>query len=123
MEANGLVANGSSPTGHCNDATECTKDWYRRLQANCSQPTSSVLFDGVTSPHSLDWMGTCGQVRLLTMRARPFAAINFDFAGVAGYAGVGRVEIVTFNCPQWGIGVGTITLHTPSNLNSHRIDG
>ena len=56
-------------------------------------------------PHSL---GHVGKTAILTMRARPFAAINFDFAGVADYAGVGRVEIVTFTCPQWGIGVGTI---------------
>ena len=112
MEANGLVANGSSPTGHCNDTTNVQRIGRRRLQANCSQPTSSVLFDGVI-PTLTELDGNMWASRLLTMRARPFAAINFDFVGVAGYAGVGRVEIVTFNCPQWGIGVGNITLHYP----------
>ena len=76
----------------------------------CLQPTSSVLFDGrVPTITGLD--GDMWASQLLTMNTmESLTNAIFDFIDTPGYDGVERVEVVMFNCPQWGIASTTITL-------------
>ena len=94
--------NGSSPTGSCsrlqNDSTMTT----------CFQPPNSgVLFDGhVPTLTGLD--GDMWASQLLTIDTTQ--SVIFDFTDTPGYVGIQRVEVVMFNCRQWGIASTTITL-------------
>ncbi len=45
-------------------------------------------------------------------------SITFDFEATAGYVGVERVEVVMFNCPEWGISVDSITLYGSTIVTS-----
>lgn len=86
---------------------------------NC---TSSVLFDRNNSSFTVDENMWASQ--LLTLRASSFARINFIFSEDSVY-GIGRVEVMLFNCPQWGIGVDSITLAAENNnrmINTLAID-
>ena len=75
----------------------------------CLQPNSSVLFDGhVPTLTGLD--GDMWASQLLTLRTiqsltplTSTATVTFDFTDTPGYDRVERVEVVMFNCPQWGI--------------------
>ncbi len=44
--------------------------------------------------------------------------IGFDFEATPGYVGVQRVEVVMFNCPEWGISVDSITLYGSTVVTS-----
>ncbi len=96
--------NGSSETGNCSI-----------LSANtCEDPTSSVLFDGnIPTLTGLD--GDMWASQLLTIRSNP-AMITFNFTGKQNFVGVRRIEIVLFNCPEWGISVESITLRTSAGF-------
>ena len=100
-----LSVNGSSITGRCSNFTNSGGT------LNCTDPTSSVLFDGhIPTLAGLD--GDMWASQLLTMS--PLAStteITFDFTGTVAAVRVERVEVVMFNCPQWGIGVQTIAAH------------
>ena len=63
-------------------------------------------------PHSLDWIMTCMWAsQLLTIQTTdPTIEMTFDFRNTPGFIEVGKVEVVMFNCPQWGVGVNTIRL-------------
>ena len=76
----------------------------------CLQPTSSVLFDGrVPTLTGLDGHMWAGQ--LLTMQTtQSVNNVIFDFTDTPGYDRVERVEVVMFNCPQWGVASTTIVL-------------
>ena len=76
----------------------------------CLQPTSSVLFDGrVPTLTGLDGDMWAGQ--LLTMQTtQSVNNVIFDFTDTPGYDRVERVEVVMFNCPQWGIATTGIHL-------------
>ena len=75
-----------------------------------STPTSSVLFDGnVSTLTGLD--GDMWASQLLTINTTANTAeITFDFTDTPDYTGVERVEVVMFNCPEWGISVRAINL-------------
>ena len=93
--------NGSSPTGSCSRGT------YYDTQITCQQPNSSVLFDGRVP--TLD--GDMWASQLLTINITdPNITITFDFTDTPGYDGVQRVEVMMFNCPQWGIETTDILL-------------
>ena len=79
-------------------------------RTTCLQPTSSVLFDGrVPALTGLD--GDMWASQLLTIQTmQSLINVIFDFTDTPGYDRVERVEVVMFNCPQWGIGTTTITL-------------
>ena len=96
--------NGSSPTGSCSRGT------YYDRQTTCQQPNSSVLFDGcVPTLTGLD--GDIWASQLLTIqRANISTNVTFDFTDTPGYDRVERVEVVMFNCPQWGIATTDILL-------------
>lgn len=83
---------------------------------NC---TSSVLFDGNNSSLSVD--GSMWASQLLILQAASFAQIHFVFSESTTY-GVGRVEVLLFNCPQWGMGVQSIALATSGSARPKTID-
>ncbi len=99
------TTNGSSTTGHCSTVTD--------NNTTCLNSTSSVLFDGnIPTLTGLD--GNMWASQLLTTRSS--FDITFGFAGTPDFVGVRRVEIVLFNCPEWGISVQGITLQTSAGF-------
>ena len=96
--------NGSSATGHCSNVT------INGSILTCAEPRTSVLFDGnIPTLTGLD--GDMWASQLLTVQTRlRTTEMTFDFSATPGYAGVSRVEMVMFNCPQWGIGVEHVRL-------------
>ena len=76
----------------------------------CLQPTSGVLFDG----RVITFTGLDGDVwasQLLTIQTtQKLANVIFDFTDTPRYDRIERVEVVMFNCPQWGIASTTINL-------------
>ena len=100
----GTSVNGSSPTGNCSNVS------IAGTTTTCLQPTSSVLFDGrVPTLTGLD--GDMWASQLLTINTiQSLTNVIFDFTDTPGYDRVERVEVVIFNCPQWGIGTTVITL-------------
>ncbi len=93
-----MSVNGSSDDGNCNLIGT-------RI---CNEPTTSVLQDGIIP--TLTGLGSdMWASQLLTIRFT--TNITFDFQATPGYVGVQRVEVVMFNCPEWGISVDNITLY------------
>ena len=92
--------NGSSPTGNCSGS-------FSRVMgiSRCQELNSSVLFDGhVPTLTGLD--GNMWASQLLTIQTtQSLTTVAFDFTDTPE-----RVEMVMFNCPQWGITSTTITL-------------
>ena len=95
--------NGSSSSVHC---VESSNDFLSHI---CTTQTS-VLFDGeVPILSRLD--GDMWASQLLTVQTpRFFVQIIFDFTAIDDYTGVERIEMVMFNCPEWGIGVNKVSL-------------
>ena len=106
-----VAVNGSSSTGRCLSFTN---------RKTCLTPTNSVLFDG-NAPTLTGLDGDMWASQLLTINttANP-AEITFDFTATPNYTGMGRVEVVMFNCPEWGISVRTINLHSATSTLSNR---
>ena len=96
--------NGSSVTGNCATISSGTSS-----SLTCADPTSSVLFDdprGMPILTGLDSDMWASQ--LLTIhKVFSFDEITFKFSDTPG---VERVEVVMFNCPDWGIGVQAMTV-------------
>ena len=107
--------NGSSPAGHCsNSSNEVTFGSYI---VTCTAPSSSVVFDGnIPTLTELNGSMWASQLLTLTILVEQEAHLNFDFSGTAGYRGVNRIEVVMFNCPQWGIAADTITVYRPTKF-------
>ena len=110
-----VSVNGSSITGRCSNVTNSSGT------SNCTDPTSSVLFDGhIPTLTRLDTDIWASQ--LLTIAIEPISLssnpeITFDFNATPNFSRLGRVEVVMFHCPQWGIGTETIQA-----LNSNMIN-
>ena len=109
-----MTVNGSSSTGRCSNFIPSITRKY------CTTPTSSVLFDGsVPTLTGLD--GDMWASQLLTINTTVNTAeITFDFTATPDYTGVGRVELMMFNCPEWGISVRTISLFTATSTSGIR---
>jgi len=61
--------------------------------------------------------------QLLTLQQPANASrvdIVFDFTATPGYGGVELVEVVMFNCPQWGIAVQTIAVRNAPMMSALR---
>ena len=59
--------------------------------------------------------------QLLTINTTANTAdITFDFTDTPDYTGVRRVEVVMFNCPEWGISVKTISLFDATSTSGSR---
>ena len=109
-----MAMNGSSSTGRCSSLlTSITRK-------ACLTPTSSVLFDGnVPTLTGLD--GDMWASQLLTINTTANTVeITFNFTRTPDYTGVERVEVVMFNCPEWGISVRTISLFSAISTSGSR---
>ena len=96
--------NGSSATALCSNFSET--DSLNSFQ--CNTPDSSVLFDGKL-PQDIRFMSDPSWARqLFTAQQRTKYEMHFDFTGQHDYAGVGMVELVIFNFPDWGISLQAI---------------
>ena len=105
-----MAVNGSSSTGRCSNTTK----------QNCFTPTSSVLLDG-NVPTLTGLNGDMWASQLLTINTTANTAnITFNFTNTPDYTGVGRVEVVMFNCPEWGISVRLIQLHSAKSTSGKK---
>ena len=98
-ESNHFSTNGSNTYGQCSTIIP--------FPFTCTNPASSVLFDEhvptLTELRSPNWAS-----EILTLQtASSYSEIEFSFSANPG---VERVEVVMFNCPQWGIGAQSITV-------------
>ena len=106
-----MSVSGSSATGHCSNVSNTGE------RLICSNPNSSVLFDGdIPTLTGLD--GDMWASQLLTLQkttiTRP--TVTFDFTDTQGYVGLsGRLEVVMFNCPNMGKSASTIRVRTSSS--------
>jgi hypothetical protein len=112
--------NGSSSTAFCSNLSE--KDSLNNFQ--CNTPDSSVLFDGKLPP--LTWIINFDRSwarQLLTAQQnseRSKYVMHFDFTGQPDYAGVGAIEFVVFNCPEWGISLQAVSLEEGTTYTTER---
>ncbi len=84
---------------------------FGNILSTCNEPTTSVLQDGII-PTLTGLDGDMWASHLLTNnRYSHTTPITFGFEAGPGYVGVQRVEVVMFNCPEWGISVDSITLY------------
>ena len=100
-----LAANGSSATGNCPDVPS----WLSL--STCSSPASSVLFDGVIP--TLTALDGNTWARQLMILQRAIFGSYYSFNIISSFANarrIRRVEVVLFNCPQWGTAVHSISL-------------
>ena len=79
--------------------------------SRCNAPTSSVLFDGnIPTLTGLDGNMWASQLLALQLHNQSRIEITSDFRGRPG---VVKVELVIFNCPEWGIAIQAITPPPP----------
>ena len=83
----------------------------------CRNPRTSVLFGTIPTLTGLD--GDQWANQLFTLKG-PSIEITFDFTDVSDYTGVEKIEVAMFNCPQWGIGLDTISILDSSTLFGSR---
>ena len=104
-----MSVNGSSATGHCSNVSK------NGVKSTCTDPSSSVLFDGVI-PTLTGLDGDMWASQLLTLQKDTLGpTVTFDFTGTQDYVGLsGRLEVVMFNCPEKGISASTIRVLTSS---------
>ena len=111
LESNLVAVNGSR---------KCSNFVRSTTRQTCMMPTSSVLFDGnVPTLTGLD--GDMWASQLLTINTTANTAeVIFDFNTTPDYTGVGRVEVVMFNCPEWGISARIISLFSATSRTGSR---
>ena len=97
------MANGSSATGNCSNVDRSNN----KFTSICHHPTSSVLFDGVI-PTLTGLDGDMWASQLLTLNSTGSIEVAFSFS-IFQIVRL-RVELVMFNCPEWGISVQRISL-------------
>ena len=105
------MATVNGPSQYCTDHFRTVKT-YR-----CPNPRTSVLFGTIPTLTRLD--GDQWANQLFTLKG-PSIEITFDFTGVSDYTGVEKIEVVMFNCPQWRIGLDTISIIDSSTLVGSR---
>ncbi len=106
-----MSVNGSSEDGNCNLTLSD--------RVRCREPTTSVLQDGnIPTLTGLD--GDMWASQLLTINtANSSIDITFNFRNITpSYDGLEIVELVLFNCPEWGISVDNITLLVTTTASS-----
>ena len=102
------MVNGSSATGHCSNVSN------NEFTSTCTDPTSSVLFDGVI-PALTGLDGDMWASQLLTLQRTNSSTIEVAFI-VTVMQNLERVELVMFNCPEWGISVQSISLRDNDHI-------
>ena len=103
-----VTVNGSSAIGNCVNEG-------RRTTCYSNDPTSSVLFDnprlrGIPILAGLDGDMWASQLLTIERLSASMIAIDFHFHNNPNFTRVDRVEVVMFNCPQWGIGVESVSV-------------
>ena len=111
--AEAISVNGSSATGNCSSVTSFSNNGLSR----CDAPTSSVLFDNNVPTLTGDMFAS----QLLTLQLMQntiptHRELIFDFTGTSTSFSVEIVELVMFNCPERGIAVQNIRLHTAPSI-------
>ena len=110
IDAQTVSVSGSSAAGNCSSVTSTG------VILTCTNPTSSVLFDGVIPTLTgLDGDMWASQLLTLQRTTSTRATVLFDFTSTPGYVGLlasGRLEVVMFNCPDMGISASTIRVST-----------
>ena len=105
---------GSSATGHCSNVSSTG------FVSTCTDPTSSVLFDGVI-PILTGLDGEMWASQLLTLQHTTLTRVTFNFADTPGDVGLsGRLEVVMFNCPEKGISTSNIMIFTSASSSGRR---
>ena len=97
--------NGSSVAGNCSEISQLIN--RGSLSFACLNPTSSVLLNGVV-PEFIDKEDDMWARDLFTLQSMTTLSIEFRFAIIPDNTGVGRIEVVLFQCPQCGIYVDSI---------------
>ena len=96
---------------------------YNDGHSICEAPTSSVLFDGnIPTLTGLDgdmWASQLLTSQLLTLQTHNPSGIEI-ISDFTGRSGVERVELVMFNCPEWGIAVQAIRILRATSISSTR---
>ncbi len=106
-----MSVNGSSEDGNCSLMSTAHLN-------QCNEPTTSVLQDSII-PTLTGLDGDMWASQLLTINTDNLTTdITFDFEATLNYVGVERVEVVMFNCPEWGISVDSISLHESTRTSS-----
>jgi hypothetical protein len=121
--------NGSRSGFECQGA-----QYYSLGSYYCPNPITGILFDGIVPGPTLAVLNDNTWARqLLTVPTTPdlHVSVTYDFTNMSsGYAALGRVEVVLFNCPEWQISVQTIrffdavngaeldTFHLPNHVTS-----
>ena len=101
-----VSVNGSTQDGHCNGTTLVSQG-----MVVCPMPhTNSFLYDGII-PTLTELDGSEWASGLLTLNTSANSTrITFNFPNTPAYGGVASVQVVMFNCPQWGIGTSSINI-------------
>ena len=102
------MVNGSSATGNCSNIARSSNGFT----SICHHPTSSVLFDGVI-PTLTGLDGDMWASQLLTLNS---TGSTIEVAFAIAISQVERVELVMFNCPEWGISVQRISLRDNNRM-------
>ena len=102
--------NGSSPLANCN-VTEYNGDG---TLSTCNRPWTSVLFDHIIPALTdLDGDGWASELLTLDMHSSR-STLTFDFHSYYGSSvcpySVTRIEVLLFNCPEWGTSIREIRL-------------
>ena len=106
-----VSVNGSSAIGNCSSVDAVG------VRSRCDSSTSRVLFDGnIPTLTGLDGDMWASQLLTLepTINIQTRREIILDFTETPG---VQRVQLVVFNCPEWGIAVQTIRLHAAQSID------
>ena len=105
-----VSVSGSSATGHCSNVSNT------EVKSTCTDPSSSVLFDGVI-PTLTGLDGDMWASQLLTLQKNTLGpTVIFNFTGTQDYVGLsGRLEVVMFNCPERGISASAIRVPISSS--------
>ena len=102
-------------TGYCFSATAT-----KLMGTNCSQPATSVLFDGDTSADVSTLSDTNGVPGILSLDRFGSKTVTFDFRHAPGYERIERIELVVFNCENfrtiWEISVFEVA--TPDGVHN-----
>ena len=106
-----VAVNGSSVAGNCSEISQLIN--RGSLSFACLNPTSSVLLDGVV-PEFIDKEDDMWARDLFTLQSTSSNSLNIEFR-FADNTGVGRIEVVLFQCPQCNIFVETISITDTDN--------
>ncbi len=95
-----LEVNGSTPTKRCLDTQQIG------TMAICEAVSSSVLFDGFIP--TLNFSNNMWASELVALNGSTDLLVEWY-----SYTTLSSIEVVMFNCPEWGIGAQSIRLLVP----------